>query len=54
MPDLPSLNIIVAVAEGRRWGLAGLEGEVRERIASPRCVASADRAADGADCDDAG
>lgn len=43
-----------AVAEGRRWGLAGLEGEVRERIASPRCVASADRAADGADCDDAG
>ena len=30
-----------AVAEGRRWGLTGLEGAVRERLARDRCVAAA-------------
>ncbi|MGY1408765.1 beta-lactamase hydrolase domain-containing protein [Luteimonas sp. A611] len=31
----------VAIAEGRRWGLRSLEGEVRTRLARERCVASA-------------
>ena len=43
-----------AVEEGRRWGLTGLEGEVRQRIARERCVANAGRAKGGAGCDDAG
>ncbi|MCK9489462.1 MAG: sulfur transferase domain-containing protein [Xanthomonadales bacterium] len=30
-----------AVAEGRRWGLGGLEGAVRERLAHERCLADA-------------
>ena len=30
-----------AIAEGRRWGLRSLEGEVRTRLARERCVASA-------------
>jgi len=30
-----------AVGEGRRWGLRGLEGEVRERLARERCLAGA-------------
>lgn len=30
-----------AVAEGRRWGLRGLEDEVRARLARERCLASA-------------
>lgn len=30
-----------AVAEGRRWGLRGLEGEVRDRLAHERCLADA-------------
>lgn len=30
-----------AVAEGRRWGLRGLEGEVRERLQRERCLATA-------------
>ncbi|MGJ4802479.1 beta-lactamase hydrolase domain-containing protein [Luteimonas sp. SDU82] len=30
-----------AIAEGRRWGLRSLEGEVRSRLARERCVASA-------------
>src|SRR5690606_39211066 len=30
-----------AVEEGRRWGLGGLEGEVRQRIARERCLADA-------------
>jgi hypothetical protein len=29
------------VEEGRRWGLRGLEGEVRERLAHERCLADA-------------
>ncbi|KAF1686247.1 hypothetical protein B1992_08420 [Pseudoxanthomonas broegbernensis] len=31
----------VAIAEGRRWGLRSLEGEVRKRLARERCLASA-------------
>lgn len=30
-----------AVAEGQRWGLRGLEGAVRERLAHERCLADA-------------
>ena len=30
-----------AIAEGRRWGLRSLEGEVREQLAPERCLASA-------------
>ena len=30
-----------AIAEGRRWGLRGLEEEVRSRLARERCVAAA-------------
>jgi uncharacterized protein (TIGR01244 family) len=30
-----------AVAEGKRWGLRGLEGEVRERLQRERCLATA-------------
>lgn len=30
-----------AIAEGRRWGLRSLEGEVRSRLARERCVAAA-------------
>ena len=30
-----------AIAEGRRWGLRSLEGEVRTRLARERCLASA-------------
>ena len=30
-----------AVAEGKRWGLRGLEGEVRERLERERCLALA-------------
>lgn len=30
-----------AVAEGRRWGLRGLEGEVRGRLQRERCLATA-------------
>ncbi len=30
-----------AIAEGKRWGLRSLEGEVRSRLARDRCVAAA-------------
>ena len=30
-----------AIAEGRRWGLRGLEGEVRQRLVRARCLAAA-------------
>ena len=30
-----------AIAEGRRWGLRGLEGEVRQRLLRARCLAAA-------------
>src|SRR5690606_5079550 len=30
-----------AIAEGRRWGLRSLEGEVRTQLARERCLASA-------------
>ncbi|PJJ99520.1 hypothetical protein CO641_06175 [Lysobacteraceae bacterium NML91-0213] len=43
-----------AVEEGRRWGLRGLEGEVRGRLARERCLADAGGAADAARCDAAG
>ncbi|MGY0650380.1 beta-lactamase hydrolase domain-containing protein [Luteimonas sp. A537] len=36
-----------AVEEGRRWGLRGLEGEVRGHLARERCLADA-RGSDGA------
>ncbi|MBB6598803.1 sulfur transferase domain-containing protein [Luteimonas sp. MC1825] len=43
-----------AVEEGRRWGLRGLEGEVRARLARERCLADA-RGSDGAPrCDTGG
>ena len=43
-----------AVEEGRRWGLRGLEGEVRGRLARERCVADARDADGAARCDAAG
>ncbi|QCO68726.1 hypothetical protein E5843_05390 [Luteimonas yindakuii] len=43
-----------AVEEGRRWGLRGLEGEVRGRLARERCVADAGDADSAARCDAAG
>lgn len=39
-----------AVAEGRRWGLRGLEDAVRARLAHERCFASASGAHPGAGC----
>ncbi|WP_234446590.1 sulfur transferase domain-containing protein [Luteimonas sp. MC1750] len=43
-----------AVEEGRRWGLGGLEGEVRQRIARERCLADAGDADGGPRCNAAG
>ena len=40
-----------AVEEGRRWGLRGLEGQVRERLARERCLAGARDDAGLARCD---
>lgn len=39
-----------AVAEGRRWGLRGLEDEVRGRMARERCLADARDATGAARC----
>ncbi|TKS53576.1 hypothetical protein E4582_01475 [Luteimonas yindakuii] len=47
-------NEEAAVEEGRRWGLRGLEGEVRGRLARERCVADAGDADSAARCDAAG
>lgn len=43
-----------AVAEGRRWGLRGLEDEVRGRMARERCLADARDATGAARCDAGG
>lgn len=43
-----------AVEEGRRWGLRGLEAEVRGRLARERCLADAGDADGAARCDGAG
>ncbi len=40
-----------AVAEGRRWGLRGLEDEVRGRMARERCLAGARDATGASRCD---
>jgi len=40
-----------AVEEGRRWGLRGLEGEVRGRLARERCLARARDSGGTARCD---
>lgn len=43
-----------AVEEGRRWGLRGLEGEVRGRLARERCSTDARDAGAAVRCDAAG